>query len=345
MAKVDKHIEIVRSTTNGLSSMSMRSANAILGVLERHYTDVQITAVNNYADLESIASRQPDLVFTGMKYIPGATPGTKVWISEFLDIHGLEHTGSSFAAIEYEQSKPLAKQRVQTYGIPTARHMVLKKGQAYADEDIMLQFPLFVKPASLGGGAGIDENSCVRTMDELRTRVSCLTERYTSPALVEEYLPGREFSVAILTDQESGELEAMPIELSAPTDKFGNPALTREVKAANEEVILPVNEPILRARIISTAKEAFAALGARDYGRIDIRLDEQGTPHFLEANLIPSLISGYGSFPKACMLNKGLGYEETILRIVSLAFGRRAGQTTEAHGRADDMFVAMPVLV
>ena len=72
------------------------------------------------------------------------------------------------------------------------------------------------------------------------------------------------------------------------------------------------------------ALHVFHALGARDYGRIDIRLDGAGVPHFLEANLMPSILKDYGNFPKACMLNETIGYEESILRIVDLAFERSA---------------------
>lgn len=70
------------------------------------------------------------------------------------------------------------------------------------------------------------------------------------------------------------------------------------------------------------ALASFHALGARDYGRIDIRLDSDGVANFLEANLIPSLISGYGSFPKACELNIGLEYEPMIISITELGLIR-----------------------
>ena len=66
----------------------------------------------------------------------------------------------------------------------------------------------------------------------------------------------------------------------------------------------------------------FDALTARDFARIDIRIDKMGEPQFLEANLIPSLINGYGSFPKACVINLDLDYESMILSIVRLALDR-----------------------
>ena len=114
----------------------------------------------------------------------------------------------------------------------------------------------------------------------------------------------------------------MPIELIAPQDKFGMRILGRNVKNSNKECVKKIIEKKLEYRIKKLAINAFHSLGARDYARIDIRLDTQGNPHFLEANLIPSLIQGYGSFPKACLLNINMDYEVMILHIVKLAFIR-----------------------
>jgi D-alanine-D-alanine ligase len=135
-------------------------------------------------------------------------------------------------------------------------------------------------------------------------------------------LPGREFSVAILKDIDTGVYDAMPLELVAPADTFGERFLSAQVKSADTERNLPVTDPIIRTQISLLALNVFEALGARDYGRIDIRLDAQGVPHFLEANLLPSLLEGYGNFPKACLLNKGLPFTAMINNLVELAWAR-----------------------
>ena len=114
----------------------------------------------------------------------------------------------------------------------------------------------------------------------------------------------------------------MPIELVAETNRRGDRILSQKVKSSNQETVLSIIDPNTKLQVADTAARVFEALGARDYGRIDIRLDEAGTPHFIEANLIPSLIDGYGSFPKACALNYSMGYEAMILSIVSLGLAR-----------------------
>jgi len=325
MKKIQKHIEIVRSTTARLSSLSQESCDAIYTVLTRHYAVVGVSVVNSVSDLERLVAKQPDLVFMGMKFLPSSQPQTeKIWISAYLEQRGINHTGSNQAAIEFEFNKPLAKQRVLDAGLKTAPFVVIKNSHPYADTGIGLRFPLFVKPTSLGGGQGIDDDSVVHTVADLRAKAVSLAADYSVDVLVEEYLPGREFSVAILQDEYSEELLVMPIELIAADNGRGDRILSQTVKSSNQETVLSIIDARTRAQVVDIAARVFDALGGRDYGRIDIRLDKAGTPHFLEANLIPSLISGYGSFPKACALNIGMDHETMILSIVRLGLARCA---------------------
>jgi D-alanine-D-alanine ligase len=323
--KIQKHIEIVRSSTVALSSMSQKSCDAIYNLLGLHYEVVGVTVVNNLTDLETLASMRPDLVFMGMKYVPGMLPNSKIWVSDYLDRHGISHTGSGKEAIEFEQNKPLAKQRVLDDGIKTSPFAVIKKGQPFSLADTPLQFPLFVKPTDRGAGVGVDANSVVHDLSELEAKVDSIAADYGADALVEEYLPGREFSVAVLKDVDSNGQIIMPIEIVAGPNKHGDRILSHALKsAALETPVFPVSDGKLRDGLIDLAANAFAALGARDYGRIDIRLDAEGTPHFLEANLIPCLIRGSGNFPKACFINMGMDYDEMILHIVQLGLSRSA---------------------
>lgn len=324
MKKINLHIEIVSSTSRGLSSMSQRSRDAALVVLADHYSDVRITIVNNESDLEKLVVRKPDLVFLGMKFVLanpslGINNSGRIWISDYLDEFGITYTGSSQLAHERELHKPLAKQRVRQAGLATAPFMVLQKHTPFTKHDISLEFPLFVKPTNRGGGAGVDGDSLVYNFEQLRAKVESISANLQTDSLVEEYLPGREFSVAMLDNRYSGVLAVMPIEL-----KSAGSVLSQAVKTSNTEEISGVSNGTLRQDIVELATNAFNALGARDYGRIDIRLDASGAPHFLEANLIPSLIDDYGSFPKACRINAKMNYETMMLRIVNLALARQA---------------------
>jgi D-alanine-D-alanine ligase len=316
-------IEIVSSTRKGFSSMSHRSREAVLGVLSKHFSRVRISIINNLDDLEMLVNRQPDLVFLGMNYIPAnnemGLPNTnKIWISEHLDEHSILYTGSSQSAHEIERNKHLAKQRAIDFGLETSPFLVIKQNDIQNISDLSLGYPVFIKPTDRGGGLGIDSKSVAHNFNQLKSKIKKLATIHQSDSLVEEFLPGREFSVAILFDKVLSGYSVMPVELISEPNECGDCLLGGKLKSANTEKAIKITDVSLKQQIKELAISVFRAIGARDYGRIDIRLDKFGTPKFLEANLIPSLIEGYGSFPKACLINKGLNYEQMILNIADL---------------------------
>jgi D-alanine-D-alanine ligase len=339
MTKINKHIEIVSSSESSLSSMSKKSRDAVLRILAKHYAKVGITIINNLSDLEALVESEPDLVFLGMESIPadqvlGSLDTNKIWLSEYLDEHDIAYTGSSQAAHELGRDKSAAKQCVHDAGLETSPFFVIRHNRQF--NEVPLAFPIFIKPTNRGGGLGIDCNSVAHNFEQLRSKVRSISVNLQSDSLLEEYLPGREFSVAILKDENSAEYLAMPLELITPPDKNGESFLSEEVKSLNNERVLVVTDEIIKTKVTSLAIDVFTALGGRDYGRIDIRLDKKGVPQFLEANLIPSLISGYGSFPKACLMNAGIGYEPMILGIVRLGLARSVDLVdteSEQYGR------------
>lgn len=327
MIKINRHIEIVSSTSRGLSSMSQKSRIATLNILSRHYARVGITIVNDLDDLQALVRKAPDLVFLGMKYIPIATESdsdetAKIWLNEYLNEYGIASTGSSTSAHKLELNKALAKQHIIHTGLATSPYIVFKKTDTVASSKISLPYPLFVKPADRGGGIGVDSYSVVHNFEQLKAKVSSIARELGSDSLIEHYLPGREFSVALLKKEYTADYSIMPIELIAPQDDHGNKLLSGTVKSADSEKALEIHDQEIKTAVCDLAMNVFDALGARDYGRIDIRLDQNDMPQFLEANLIPSLISGYGSFPKACLLNQRLTYEPMILRIARLGLLR-----------------------
>jgi D-alanine-D-alanine ligase len=317
-------IEVVRSTSKSLSSMSEASAREIVATLKRHYTHVVMTNIDDDTALSQLIARKPDLVFLGIHYVLDDTDlHAKVWLSDALDKHNIRYTGSTKFAHRLGLNKHLAKQRIIESGLHTSPFTIVR----IEDEKIMnegkLDFPLFVKPSNKGGGQGIDEFSIVHTIEELQTKVDMIHTIQETDALIEEYLVGREFSIAVIANQKTGDLTAMPIELIAEKDSNGDRMLSRGIKSANAEGVVEVTDLIDRFKLTTFAVQIFKALGARDYGRIDVRYDKYGVPHFLEANLIPSLIDGYGSFPKAYEMNLGLTHEDMVLQIVRLALNRK----------------------
>lgn len=328
MPKAPRSIEIVYTSVKEFSSMSLPSREALAEVLRFHYADVRLTDLRDVADLEQLADRKPDLVFLTVKFVSkdrglGMDDPDKVWVPDFLDRHGIAYTGSARAAHELELHKQLAKKRVLDAGLDTAAFTVVPQDRPCMPDDLALRYPVFIKPTDRGGGAGVDASSLAATREEADAKLRELVREERSDALVEEYLPGREFSVAILKKETGDGYLVMPIELGSEPGQEGD-IMSNEMKLANAEVILEVSDPRLRETVCAFALDVFHALGARDYGRIDLRMDAADQPHFLEANLFPSLIEGYGSFPKAALLNEEMDYEEMVLRIVCLGFARAA---------------------
>jgi D-alanine-D-alanine ligase len=327
MIKMDKHIEIVSSTEPGLSSMGIVSRAGAKVALARHFKSVDITIVNNMSDLQALARRKPDLVFLGMAFLPvnpalGRQDPEKIWLSEYLESQGIAYTGSDKFASMLERNKHLAKKRVLAWGLETSPFLVAEQGVKLRKDDIDLVYPLFVKPANQGGGVGVDSASVVHTFEQLQSKVHAIATKFRSDSLIEQYLPGREFSVAILRQEDSTQFWKMPLELIAPPDQNGARILSGEIKSLDTEAFVEVRDKDTRSIITNLALDVFQALGACDYGRIDIRMDAAGKAYFLEANLIPSLMDGYGNFPKACWLNIGMEYEAMLVRIANLGLAR-----------------------
>jgi D-alanine-D-alanine ligase len=186
-----------------------------------------------------------------------------------------------------------------------------------------------VKPTNRGDSKGIDERSVVYSKAELEAKIIAIHTECSSDALIEEYLPGREFSVAIITRPRTGDVLAMPIELTPPADKKGNSFLSEAVKQADTEKVSAVDDTDLKTTLNALALGVFKVLGSRDYGRIDMRLDARGEPHFIEANLMPGL-SNHGYLSSCFRINEDIGYEDMILLIVSAGFERAARTPIEA---------------
>lgn len=350
MAKIQKHIEIVRSSIVWLSSLSLESCDTLFATLLQHYETVGITTVNTPQDLQQLLFIKPDLVFLGMKFVPSVAEGAnhdcdKIWVSKFLDDHNIAYTGSDCTAHKLELNKPLAKKCVASHGLATAPFHVAVQTHFNDIPAMNLRFPVFIKPTNRGGGLGVDSASVAHTNQQVHAKVTSIAAEHQSDSLIEAYLPGREFSVAVLKDEASQAYIAMPIELIAQPDDHGVRVLSAEVKSANAETALEVSEKMLNGAVQRFALEVFHAIGARDYGRIDIRLDSNGNPQFLEANLIPSLISGYGSFPKACQINRQIDYSSMILSIVRLGLVRSQNSPTPEDIKGAVDLAAMRALV
>jgi len=232
--KLNQHIEIVRSARRGYEASNETSAKSVFDVLSKHYRTVGISTVNNIHDFEALVRKQPDLVFLRSKFLPENTGDSILWISALLKKHGINHTGSEQMAIELESDKALAKLQVKKAGLSTARFVKISADKPLNFGSLSLEFPLFVKPTTLSDGIGIDANSVVHDEASLAAKIAELTANVTSDILIEEYLDGREFSVAVLRDEDTGNLLTMPIEIIPAANSNGNRILDYATKHTDQ---------------------------------------------------------------------------------------------------------------
>jgi len=322
--RIDAHIQIVGSTNPRINAMEHDARLSIQAALRKRYTQVDITIVNNFDDLEKLGAKKPDLVILGMKLVlldptKSYDDSPKVWLSDYLHEHNIAFTGSDTTALTLEFDKHVAKQKVIDAGLQSSSYFV--STIAVPDNTHSLKFPLFVKPTNRGDSKGIDDSSLVHSNQELDAKVSSIHGDFSSDALIEEYLPGREFSVAVIQRQGSNGLAALPIEIKIPVNNQGDSFLSEQIKQADTEQVIAIDDVKLREKLNALAIGVFETLGSRDYGRIDMRLDSHGSPSFIEANLMPGL-SDHGYLSRCFMLNGGVTYVDMITQIAELGFER-----------------------
>ncbi|MDA7577272.1 D-alanine--D-alanine ligase [Candidatus Pelagibacter sp.] len=317
--KIDKKIEIVVVPNLGEPNSHQDNVGIILEekkiqrILSKRYKHVLITEINSMDDLEQLARRKPDLVFSGVKYF--CFNNKKIWLNDYLEIFLIPYIASSKAALDNESDKNRAKNIMQQNDIKTADYFITNPGEHIKESSIPIKFPLFIKPITGGDSRGIDKNSLVFNFEEFTAKILDIKLKLNTSSLVETYLAGKEYSVGIFEDSIDGSLRAMPIEIIVKKNIDGYCILDFDVKKNDEEEVVLVSDKKIFKKLTEIAINSFIALGGKSLGRIDIKMDHLGEPHFIEANLMPGLRKGY--FYRSCVLNLDMSYDDMILSIAN----------------------------
>jgi len=317
--KINKKIEIVVVPNFGEIDSHQDNVGIILEekkilkILSKQYKEVKITEIKCEEDLKQLVIRKPDLVFSGVKYF--LFNSRKVWLNDYLEIFAIPYIASSKSALDNESNKNLAKKIMQKANIKTADFFITNPGEHLNESSIPINFPLFIKPVTGGDSRGIDKNSIVLDFDSFTAKVLDIKTKQQSASLAEVYLSGKEYSVGIFENSIDGSLRAMPIEIIVKENIDGNCILDFDVKKNDEEKVILVTDSKVFKKLSKLAKASFKALGGKSLGRIDIKMNDLGVPHFIEANLMPGLRKGY--FYRSCVLNLEMSYEDMILSIAN----------------------------
>jgi len=283
-----------------------------------------------------LMAARPDFVFNIAEGLYGVNREAHVpAICEFL---GIPYHASDPLTLSLSLHKGRAKEIFSHHGVPTAQFIV---ANSRADaRNVNLPFPLFAKPALEGSSKGITARSLCTNRAKLVSVVGDLLDVYQEPVLIETYLPGQEYTVAIMGN--GREARCLPIvafrfdelPLGAPPI-YGFEAKwvwdTPDRPLALFDCPARIDKPLAR-EIRSVALAAYRLLGVRDWGRVDIRCDAAGRPMVVEVNPLPGILPNpkdNSCFPKAARA-AGMSYDALIQNVADIAWRRISGKSLVA---------------
>jgi D-alanine-D-alanine ligase len=258
-----------------------------------------------------------DVVFNLAEGVRGR--GREAQVPALLEACGVPYTGSDPVALAITLDKALTKRLWRAAGLPTPAFQVVA---TVADLGLVpASFPRFVKPLAEGSSVGVDHGAVVQDVAALRARVAWIWASYGQPALIEPYLPGREFTVGIL---DVGDVPTvLGVAETAPAGGLRGYDEKRTTAAgAGDPPFRAVAEPPLERELAGLALRAHAAVGCRDLARVDLRCDDAGRPQLLEINALPGLAPGVSAMAFLAR-NAGRSYRDMIGTILAGAVRRR----------------------
>jgi len=285
---------------------------------------VHIGNINNL--LAQIDSLDVDIFFNICEGRGGRNRESQVPI--ILEMKGLPFMGSDALTMGMTLDKAVAKKLFAADGIPTARFFTATK-----DDDLKqlntIGYPLIVKTHHEGTSKGISDSSRVENLEQLKQQVDFINKTYHQPALVEEFIAGTEFTVAVLGNDNPKAMAVVQVSMDGNAD-LGDRFYTYDMVCSSAlQYICPAQiTEELNIKMQELAVKAFQCVGCRDVGRVDFRVDKEGNPYVLEINPLPNLAKEdvFNVFPYAM----GSTYEEAINQVLNNALERN-GLTREAQ--------------
>ena len=291
------------------------------------YNDVELVEANEFA-FENFKEIRPDIVFNFAEGLKGIS--REAQIPAMLDMLGIPYTGSDPLTLATCLDKARTKEILTYHGVPNPKFILADAIDKISNHN--LKFPLIVKPYSEGSGKGIFSTSYVKDNGELEREVYRVLSEYDQPALIEEFLPGREFTVAVMGNDD--EAEVLPIvELNyndfpddfIPIYSFEAKWILDTRENPLDVFTCPANvSKELELQIKNTVLKAYKTMRCKDWSRIDVRLDANNIPNIIEINPIPGILpdpEDNSCFPKAAR-TVGLSYDDMVNKVLYVAAKR-----------------------
>jgi D-alanine-D-alanine ligase len=274
--------------------------------------------------LNNLRKEKPDVIFNFVE-IYKENSRLEMNIAGLYELLGIPYTGAPALSLANCQNKILAKRLLSSGGIRIPHfYIVHAKATRYIHN---LNYPLLVKPAYEDASVGIENDSIVNDSKQLRSRIEHVLKYFQQPALIEEFIEGRELNVAVMGDRRLRVLPISEIDFSEMPDHLHNIVSYQakwDPQHESYHKTIPICPAPLPKNIEKRAKEiafkAFKVMGCRDYARVDIRLDKNNKLYVLEVNPNPDITEGAGFMRSA--EHSGMTYAQALKRIVKYALAR-----------------------
>ena len=306
----------------------------VLGQLEAALTSLGHTSRRLMVDADvqplvaSLQEDRPDLVFNMAEAFAGKS-ALESNVAALMNLLNLRYTGSSPSGLIVAGDKTLTKKVLTFHGLRTAKFATVYRGAVDWAGDI--SFPLIVKPPQEDASLGITGKSVVNNVQELLGKIAEMQTEFQQPALVEEFIDGREFYVGVLGNANVKALPVIELDFSGfPADrpkiasweaKWGDAGDEKGAEFAGTKSVFPTDVPEeLVTKMQTVAIEAFHALRLRDYARIDLRVTPEGEVYIIEVN--PNCYLERSAEFSMAAGKSGLDHTALIERILELAIGR-----------------------
>ncbi len=303
-----------------------------------HETKITAVALDVYKLIDELRDDRPDMIFNLCESLDG-DPTQEMNIAALFEILKIPYTGSRALTLGLALNKWRVKEILNYYEIPTAPHYVCANSGEFRNNGyskLKDKFPLIVKPSREDASIGIENKSVVYNDRELKERIEFILDEHKQPALVEQYIDGREINVSVVGNVKKDESDLIVFPVSEidfsdmPDDyqkivSYNSKWMYKTVEFAGTKAVCPAKyiSPELEERIKETAKKVYRIIGASDYARVDFRVKDN-VPYVLEMNPNPDIASDADEDTGFTRSGKAYGwsYEELIQRIIGFACER-----------------------
>jgi D-alanine-D-alanine ligase len=275
--------------------------NIEAALVEAGYKVISFNVKESFDRLYRFLTRRKfDVIFNLVEYFNGRAEN-EMNIASVFELMKLPYTGATPLALSNCQNKPFAKDLLRANNLPTAKSFTVKAMSNFPKRHL-LKYPVIVKPAHEDGSGGIENASIVSDLKSLKARVEYVIDDFKMPALVEEYIEGRELNVAVIGNgKKKRVLPISEINFDDMPDslyKIVSYQAKWDPQHAAYHTTIPDCPADLPEKTTALAKEialqATEVMGTRDYARVDMRLNAKGELFILEVNPNPNLSEGTG---------------------------------------------------